>query len=134
MIVIISILFVVQIISQAAFEAELLTPGQSNHLFQIMQLTAFMGVVYIGMVKRYNRTQALLVMISYVMLRFSLFDAYINHFRGLDMNYIGEAEVIKLWFGTTWLIVLRWISLIMAILCFVLFYLEDRYININLKK
>lgn len=89
-----------------------------------------MGVFYILSTKPRSWRIGLIVVVFYIGLHFGSFDYFINIFRGLDIDYVGETEKLKLWLGG-WMHLFRTFGIITAITAFIFYYRELTFIKFN---
>jgi len=121
---IIFILFTVQIVFQARWEAELLSPGTSNHIYQIVQLSSIILLLIVVAKFEHNWKQIMYIGIGYPLLRFCLFDYMINFFRGLSWNYVSSEEKIKAYLGDS-IAVLKISAMAIVVYCIIAFIIEE---------
>lgn len=122
------LLFILELIFEAGWDAQAFAEGQSNHIYKILMLTTFIPMLYILYRNPKSITLYIILIIGYICLRFAMFDQVLNSFRGLDLNYIGEAEVIKQWLGKG-LVYLKWIFGVAWVIIVMIYYKELEYLH-----
>lgn len=126
------VLISILIIMSAAWEASLLTPGESVHIYKTIMICCYLGVFYILSTKPRSWRIGVFVVVFYICLHFGSFDYLINQFRGNPIDYVGETETLKLWLGG-WMHLFRTFGILTAITALMFYYRELEFIKFNIK-